>query len=99
MRVRFHEPTARMQTNRLAFVLLSAAGFALTACALDASTEPVATGSEPVYKTGSNIATHRTGRAADGSTGSDGVTSVSGEEAARVMRVPTMPQPMPGGAH
>jgi hypothetical protein len=88
-----------MKTNRLTVLLLAAAGFAVSACALDASTEPLATGSQPVYRTGSNIAAHRTARTADGSTANDGVSSVSAEEAARVLRVPVLPTPSPGGMH
>jgi outer membrane biogenesis lipoprotein LolB len=80
-----------MKTNRLALLLLAASGFALSACALDASTEPVASGTQPVYRTGSNIAKGRT------AVTSDGVTAVSAEQAERALRgTPQMPAPLSG---
>jgi len=73
------------------YLLLAAAAFTLGACALEASTEPVAAGTQPVYRTGSNIAKGRT------ATTSDGVTTVSGEQAERALRgTPQMPARLPG---
>lgn len=72
-------------------LLLSAAGFAVSGCAIDASTEPVAAGTQPVYRTGSNIAKSRT------ATGSDGVATVTGDQAERALRGnPQMPARLPG---
>ncbi|HEX3099192.1 MAG TPA: hypothetical protein VHQ02_15840 [Usitatibacter sp.] len=72
-------------------LLLAAAAFALSACALEASTDPVAAGTQPVYRTGSNIAKGRT------ATASDGVATVSGEQAERALRgTPQMPARLPG---
>jgi outer membrane biogenesis lipoprotein LolB len=72
-------------------LLLAVAAFALSACALEASTDPVAAGTEPVYRTGSNIAKGRT------ATTSDGVATVSGEQAERALRgTPQMPARLPG---
>ena len=83
-----------MKTNPLVFLALATAAVALSACAVDASTDPVAAGTQPVYRTGSNIAKSRTAGS------SDGVTTVSGEQAERAIRgTPSMPQPMSGGAH
>ena len=82
-----------MKKNPL-LLLLAVATLSIAGCALDASTDPVASGTQPVYRTGSNIARSRTSATADG------VTSVSGEQAERAIRgTPTMPQPMSGGAH
>ena len=78
-----------MKTNPLVFLALTAA--AVSACAVDASTDPVAAGTQPVYRTGSNIAKSRT------ATSSDGVTTVSGEQAERAIRgTPGMPARLPG---
>ena len=69
-------------------LLLAAAVFG---CALDASTEPVAAGTQPVYRTGSNIAKSRT------AVTSDGVATVTGDQAERALRGnPQMPAPLPG---
>ena len=73
-------------------LLLAVAAFALGACALEASTEPVAAGTQPVYRTGSNIAKGRTATST-----SDGVSTVSGEQAERALRgTPQMPARLPG---
>jgi len=77
-----------MKKISLLLLLLAAA---LSGCALDASTEPVASGTQPVYRTGSNIAKSRT------ATSSDGVATVSGEQAERALRGnPQMPAPLSG---
>ena len=74
--------------KKISLLLLAAA---LSGCALDASTEPVASGTQPVYRTGSNIAKGRT------ATSSDGVATVSSEQAERALRGnPQMPAPLSG---
>jgi hypothetical protein len=79
-----------MKTNPL-IVLLATAAFAVAGCALDASTDPVATGSAPVYRTGSNISKGRTAAS------TQGVTTVTGEQAERALRgIPSMPSKLPG---
>jgi hypothetical protein len=80
-----------MKTNPLLLLVLAAAGFAVSACALEASTDPVEAGTQPVYRTGSNIAKGRT------AVTSDGVTTISGEQAERAIRGnPSMPSKLPG---
>jgi hypothetical protein len=84
-----------MKTNPLVILVLAAAGFALSACALEASTDPVVAGSQPVYTTGSNIAKSRTPPLNGIST--DSVTTVTGEQAERALRgTPSMPSKLPG---
>lgn len=83
--------TARMKTNPLVSLLLAASAFAVSGCAIDASTDPVAAGTQPVYRTGSNIARSRA------PVGSDEVTTLSGEQAERAVRgIPQMPARLPG---
>ena len=78
-----------MKKKTIPLLLLLVA--ALSGCALDASTEPVAAGTQPVYRTGSNIAESRT------AVTSDGVATMSGDQAERALRGnPQMPAPLPG---
>ena len=91
MRLRSSTGAAPMKSHLLLSTLVLAAGaLTLGGCALDASTDGPAAHSEPVYRTGSNIAIGRNAH------GSSDVTTLNADQAERVLRAPiTMPLPLP----